>query len=71
MRFDAVKFREAMLQKKRKDLNSIRGIAAEIGVHASTIINIQKGGKPDIESFGKICEWLGCDDYRAFYDYED
>lgn len=48
-----------MLRTKRGE-RGLRGIAEEIGgVSASTLSRIEQGNVPDLETFARICKWLG------------
>lgn len=49
-----------MLIEKRGD-RGIRAVAQEIGVSAATLSRVERGFLPDIETFSKICEWVGVD----------
>lgn len=42
-----------------KRVQSLREAAREIGVAAATLSRIERGSLPDIETFRKICVWLG------------
>jgi len=49
----------SMLKDKRGD-KGLRIVAQEIGgVSASTLSRIEQGNIPDVETFIRICEWLG------------
>ncbi len=49
----------AMLKNKRGD-KGLRTVAEEIGgVSAATLSRIEQGKIPDVETFIKICTWLG------------
>lgn len=59
---------EFLKDKFKKDLKTeriiekeltVREAAKEIGVSASTISRIENGKTCEIESFLKICEWMG------------
>lgn len=55
---DSEKF-SAMLKTKRAG-RGLRIVAEEIGgVSASTLSRIEQGNVPDLESFMRICQWLG------------
>jgi transcriptional regulator with XRE-family HTH domain len=41
--------------------NPIRKAAAEIGIGHATLSRIENGHIPDLETFAKICAWLGED----------
>lgn len=48
-----------MLKSKRGE-KGLRAIAQEIGgVSASTLSRIEQGKVPDVDTFIKICSWLG------------
>ena len=47
-----------MLAQKRGDIG-IRLVAEEIGVSPATLSRVERGLLPDIETFSKICEWVG------------
>ena len=33
----------------------------EIGISAATLMRVESGRTPDVETFGKLCRWLGVD----------
>lgn len=39
----------------------IREAAKEVGVSSATLSRVENGKVPDLETFGKICQWLGDD----------
>jgi transcriptional regulator with XRE-family HTH domain len=39
----------------------LRETAHEIGVSAATLMRVESGRIPDVETFGKICRWLKLD----------
>lgn len=39
----------------------VREVATEIGVSAATLSRVERGYLPDVETFTKICGWLGID----------
>ncbi|MGJ7536987.1 MULTISPECIES: helix-turn-helix domain-containing protein [unclassified Variovorax] len=39
----------------------IREAAKEAGVSPATLSRVENGKVPDLETFGKICQWLGDD----------
>jgi transcriptional regulator with XRE-family HTH domain len=49
-----------MLAQKRGD-RGIRAVAQEIGVSPATLSRVERGFLPDLETFSKICEWVGVD----------
>lgn len=46
----------------------MREVAQEIGISAATVMRIENGRTPDLETFGKVCRWLGTDpgDFLGF-----
>jgi transcriptional regulator with XRE-family HTH domain len=49
----------SMLKNKRGD-KGLRAVADEIGdVSAATLSRIEQGKIPDVDTFIKICKWLG------------
>lgn len=57
----------AMVKAKRAN-RPLRAVADEIGgVTASTLSRIERGNAPDLESFMRLCQWLGvsADDFRS------
>ena len=49
----------AMIRTKR-GIRGLRVVAQEIdGVSASTLSRIEQGKSPDIETFMRLCKWLG------------
>ena len=44
---------------ERRGLDPIRKAAAEIGIGHTTLARIENGHVPDLETFAKICAWLG------------
>lgn len=49
----------SMLKEKRGD-KGLRTLAQEIGgVSAATLSRIEQGKLPDVDTFIKICKWLG------------
>jgi len=48
------------LIEKRGD-RGIREIAKALGTSAATLSRVERGHLPDLETFGKICRWLGVD----------
>jgi transcriptional regulator with XRE-family HTH domain len=52
--------RLAAMLKTRRGTRGLRLIAQEIGgVSASTLSRIEQGGVPDLETYLRICKWLG------------
>jgi transcriptional regulator with XRE-family HTH domain len=50
----------AVVRAKRGE-NKLRATADQIGISAPTLLRIEAGRIPDIETFGKICRWLKVD----------
>jgi len=50
----------AMVRKKRGQ-RKLRETAREIGVGPATLMRVESGRIPDVETFGKLCGWLGED----------
>ena len=47
----------AKVREKRGDAK-LRDTATAIGISAPTLMRIEAGRMPDIQTFGKICQWL-------------
>lgn len=50
----------AMVRRKRGD-KKLRETAEEIGISPATLMRVESGRIPDVETFGKICRWLRVD----------
>lgn len=50
----------AIVRERRGD-NKLRETAREIGISAATLMRVESGRIPDLETFGKICAWLKMD----------
>lgn len=50
----------ATVRKRRAD-KKLRETAREVGVSAATLMRVESGRIPDVETFGKICRWLMID----------
>jgi transcriptional regulator with XRE-family HTH domain len=46
---------------------SMRDLAKLTDISASTISRIERGEKPDIDTFGQLCEWMRYDPGKFFY----
>src|SRR5436189_4069486 len=44
----------------------VREIAREIGISPATLSRVERGHLPDLETFKKICKWLGVDPGEVF-----
>lgn len=47
--------------KRRRGANKLRETAVEIGISAPTLLRVESGRLPDLDTFGKICRWLEID----------
>jgi transcriptional regulator with XRE-family HTH domain len=47
--------------KRRRGTTKLREAAAEIGISAPTLLRVESGRLPDLDTFGKICRWLNVD----------
>lgn len=47
--------------RNTRGAKGIRAAASEIGVSTATLSRIENGHLPDLETFRRICEWLGAD----------
>lgn len=62
MTFYNDKLAKAIKSKRVIELNiDMREAAKLIGISASTISRVERGGMPDMITFGLICEWLKTD----------
>ena len=49
-----------MVRKKRGS-KKLRETAREIGIGPATLMRVESGRIPDLDTFGKLCTWLGED----------
>ena len=54
----------AMVRKKR-GAKKLRETAREIEIGPATLMRVESGRIPDLDTFGKLCKWLG-EDPREF-----
>ena len=54
-------FFKAYILKRQKKNFGLRVIAKEIGISFTTLSRIQNGSLPDVDTFFKLCHWMGCD----------
>ena len=47
--------------RTRRGPRGIRTVAAEIKISTATLSRIENGHLPDLETFRRVCEWLGAD----------
>ena len=50
----------ALVRKKRGE-RKLRETAREVGIGPATLMRVENGRIPDIETFGKLCKWLRVD----------
>lgn len=58
----------AMVRRKRGE-EKLRETAQQIGISAATLLRVESGRIPDVETFGKVCHWLG-EDPGSFLGFE-
>lgn len=49
------------LALEKRGSTGVRAAAKEIGVSPATLSRVERGYLPDLETFRKICAWLGVD----------
>src|SRR5260370_34338840 len=49
------------LVRDKRGQRKIRETAKEIGIGTATLMRIENGRIPDVETFGKVCKWLNMD----------
>ena len=61
------------LVRDKRGQRKLRETAAEIGIGPSTLMRVENGRIPDIETFGKLCHWLELDpgSFLGFESKED
>ncbi len=47
--------------REKRGSRGLRTVASEIGTSAPTLSRIESGKMPDLQTFGKLCRWLGLD----------
>ena len=47
--------------RERRAKKKLRETAKEIGIGPATLMRVESGRVPDLETFGKICKWLQTD----------
>lgn len=58
------------LVKSKRGEKKLRETAAEIGIGPATLMRVESGHTPDLQTFGKICNWLG-EDPGSFLGYKN
>lgn len=56
------------LVRDKRGARRLRDAAPQIGISPATLMRIENGRMPDVETFGKVCHWLGTDpgDFLGF-----
>ena len=49
------------LVREKRGARKIRETAAEMGIGTATLMRIENGRIPDVETFGRVCKWLNID----------
>lgn len=49
------------LVAEKRGVNGIRAAAAAVGTSPATLSRVENGRMPDLETFAKLCRWLGKD----------
>jgi transcriptional regulator with XRE-family HTH domain len=47
--------------RKHRGDKTLREAARTIGISPATLMRVESGRVPDVETFGKLCNWLGVD----------
>jgi len=50
-----------LLVNEKRGKIGVRATAQEIGISPATLSRIEHGNLPDIDTFTKVCRWLGID----------
>src|SRR5438874_11249585 len=62
----------AALLRARRGTRGLRAVAEEIGgVSASTLSRVEQGKLPDLDTFIRICRWLGVSPGRFIHGMEE
>ena len=61
------------LVRDKRGQKKLRETAKEIGISPATLMRVENGRIPDIETFGKLCHWLKLDpgSFLGFESKED
>ncbi len=51
----------APMVREKRGAQRLRETAKAIGISPATLMRVEAGRIPDVETFGKICKWLGVD----------
>lgn len=49
------------LVRDKRCARRLRDAAGEIGISPATLMRIESGRVPDVDTFAKVCRWLGID----------
>jgi len=47
--------------RKHRENKTLRDAARTIGISPATLMRVEAGRVPDVETYGKLCNWLGVD----------
>lgn len=47
--------------RQKRGTRKLRETAHEIGISPATLLRVEAGRIPDVETFGKLCKWLKID----------
>jgi transcriptional regulator with XRE-family HTH domain len=47
--------------RKHRENKTLRDAARAIGISPATLMRVEAGRVPDVETYGKLCNWLGVD----------
>lgn len=47
--------------REKRGTRGLREVSSEVGTSAPTLSRIESGKMPDLQTFGKLCRWLGAD----------
>lgn len=50
-----------VLVREKRGQQKLRETAKEVGIGPATLMRVENGRIPDLETFGKICHWLKVD----------
>ena len=65
--YNAKQLRKDLIIKRLIDNNmSMQQAAKEIGISKATISRLEKSSIPDVDTFAKVCQWLGEEPNRYF-----
>ena len=56
--------------KLKRDSQTMREAGNEIGISATSVLRVEQGHLPDVETFGKVCKWLKISP-AFFLEYEE